>query len=286
MRSRTLVVLGLILTAAPMLFAETAAPVNCSRLLGWLAGGASTYSLTKAVKNRGSVITLTAQTEADLRSAGAGKDLLSLLRRSQPKISVHDVCPASLAEAAADSHQKKFDVAESIIGGLLESDPHNSALHFALGYFAQQQGQWDEAFDEYSSSKDSDPEFSEVHNRLALFFYQDDDGDDAIGEARTALSMDFNDAEAYRMLALGHYSNEQYGPAMNAFKEALTRDPSNADIYYEMGLVARDQGSSDDAIQFFRKALQLDAKSLAGPQQPGSLARQRQTLRRRPCRTE
>ena len=263
MGSKILVVLSLIFVAVPASFANNVEPVDCGKLLGWLAGDASTYSLIEAVKERGSAVTLTPHTEGELRAAGATKDLLSELRHSQAASS-KNACPASLAQVAAASHQKQFDVAESGIAGLLEGDTHNSALHFALGYIAQQRGHWDDAFDEYSSSKESDPNFPEVHNRLALVFYQDNDGDDAIGEARTALSMDFNDAEAYRMLALGHYSNEQYGAAMNAFKEALSRDPDNADIYYEMGLVARDGGSYRRRYPIFSQGAATEPEPLAG----------------------
>ena len=217
MRSRILVVLGLILAVVPLSIAESAPPVNCAHLLAWLAADVPTYNLARTIGLRGSLLSLTPRIEAELRAAGATTELLDMLRRVHPKNA--DACPASLAQAAADSRKKNFDDAEAIISGLLQDDPHNGALHFALGYLNQQQGHWDEAFDEYSSSKESEPDFPAVHNRLALVFYQADDGDDAIGEARTALSMDFEDAEAYRMLGLGHYSNEQYEAAMNAFKE-------------------------------------------------------------------
>jgi Flp pilus assembly protein TadD len=168
-RSKILLVFSLIFAAVPWSFASNATPVNCAHLLGWLAGDASTYSLTKAVKERGSAINLTPRVEAELRAAGATKDLLSELRRSQPA-STEDTCPASLAQAATAALHKQFDVAESIIAGVLGGDTHNSALHFALGYIAQQRGHWDEAFDEYSTSKESDANFPEVHNRLALVF--------------------------------------------------------------------------------------------------------------------
>ncbi|HEY4660299.1 MAG TPA: hypothetical protein VIG91_02280, partial [Terriglobales bacterium] len=83
MRSKTLIVFTVIFTAVPWSFGSNAAPVNCAHLLGWLAGDAPTYSLTRAVKERGSSITLTPRLEAELRAAGAAKDLLSELRRSQ-----------------------------------------------------------------------------------------------------------------------------------------------------------------------------------------------------------
>ena len=142
-------------------------------------------------------------------------------------------------------------------------------------YVNQQQGDWDMAFDEYSSSKESEPDFAEVHNRLALVFYHGDDGDNTIAEARTALSMDFQDAEAYRMLGLGHYANEEYPAALNAFQESLTRDPGNADVYYEMGMAEQETDQQTmQAVADFRKALQLNPQLWQAHSSLGSLLAQ------------
>jgi tetratricopeptide (TPR) repeat protein len=224
--------------------------------MAWAAGGVSNAKLTKIVQSRGSALTFSSAAEREFRSAGISPELLAILRSI--KSAGGSNCPASLAKAAALSHDKKYEEAGELLSRLLQDDPRNGSLHFALAYLKQQQGDWDSAFDEYSTAKEKEPDFSEVHNRLALVFYQGDDAENTIGEARTALSMNFQDPEAYHMLGLGHYANEQYGAAMNAFEESLARDPANANVYYEMGLVARDQGSDDQAIQSFRKSLQLD----------------------------
>ena len=240
---------------SPALAAE--APVDCDHLMAWMAGSVSASSLIATVQNRGSAVSLTPASENELRTAGGSPELLITLHRVQPSTGVHSSCSATLAKAASLAHRKQYEDADDVLARLIDGDPHNGALHFALGYIKQQLGDWNSAFDEYSTSKEAEPGFAPVHNRLALVFYQADDSDNAIGEARTALSMDFNDPEAYRMLGLGHYANEQFESAMNAFQESLARDPKNAEVYYEMGLVARDQGAPEQAIGFFLKSLQL-----------------------------
>jgi len=224
--------------------------------MAWIAGGVSSPKLIQVVQHRGIAFNPSPNLENELRSAGATPDLLGALRHLKP--GQGNACSASLVKAATLVHQKKYQPAAELVGDLLSRDPQNGALHFALGYIQQQQGDWNTAFDEYSSSKETEPDFAEVHNRLALVFYQGDDGDSAIAEARTALSMDFQDADAYRMLGLGHYANEQYPAALNAFQESLARDPGNADVYYEMGMAEQELGNDEPAVQYFRKSLQLN----------------------------
>jgi len=220
-------ILFCLLAVAPLSNAAEPVAVDCTHLVAWAAGGTPTSKLIAVLRSRGAAVTPKA--EPELRRAGVAPEVISALTKlSNSRTST---CPGSLITTSALAHDKKYEEAADLLSNLLQKDTRNGALHFLLAYLKQQQGDWNSAFDEYSTSKEAEPDFAEVHNRLALVFYQGDDGDNAIGEARTALSMDFNDAEAYRMLALGHYSNQQYVAALNAFQESLARDPNNADIY-------------------------------------------------------
>ena len=194
MRRKTLISVVFFLLLIPSTYAADSAPVDCTHLTAWIAGGVPSSKLIRVVERQGIVLTLGASFESALRSGGAAPDLLEALDRLQPAHG--SSCPPSLLKVAPLVHHKRYDLAAELVADLLTSDPHNGALHFALGYIRQQQGDWNSAFDEYSSSKEAEPDFAEVHNRLALVFYQGDDGDSAIGEARTALSMDFRDADA------------------------------------------------------------------------------------------
>src|SRR5262249_2833046 len=184
-RSRSAICsLVLTLVAAPAFAVESA--VDCDHLMAWLTGGASNASLIKILHSRGSGIQFSTVTETELRKAGASSELLIAIQGSS-KVSVgHSSCSASLASAADLAHRKQNEDAEDVWARLIADNPNNGALHFALGYIRQQQGDWDGAFDEYSASKQAEAWFPPVHNRLALAFYQGDDGENAIGEARTA----------------------------------------------------------------------------------------------------
>src|SRR5438874_7692167 len=156
-----------------------------------MIGGASSRSIAGTIQRRGNDISLAARDQ--LRSAGASKNVLQEIVSGRHATNV--TCPTPLIRASELTRHKQYADASELIAAALETDPHNGALHFALGFTRQQQGDWDSAFDEYSASKEAEPDFGPVHDRLALVFYNGDDGDNAIAEARTGLSIDFEDAE-------------------------------------------------------------------------------------------
>jgi tetratricopeptide (TPR) repeat protein len=253
-RSKGLIFLAL-LGSVPCLRAANPAPIDCTHLLAWTAGGVPSRKLSSLIQAEGIGFVPSEKVLHEFHVAGAGPELLESLKGARHKGAT--ACPSSLVEATRLARSNDLEDASDLLDSLVDDDPRNDALHFFWGYVKQRQGDWNGAFDEYSGSKDANPTFSETHNRLALFFYQAEDGDSAIAEARTALSMDFDDPDAYRMLGLGHYANGQYAAARNAFDESLARDPNNAQVYYEMGLAARDQGSDVAAISLFRRAIVL-----------------------------
>ena len=136
---RTLLVLVLNLVVAPFSGAAST-PVDCAHLLGWLAGGASTYALTKVLESRGVGFFLTLVVKNQLAAAGVSRELFDLWKKFEHQVAQPGTCPASLAKAATDAHNKQFDTTEQTIATQLASDPQNATLHFALGYIDQQEG--------------------------------------------------------------------------------------------------------------------------------------------------
>ena len=227
MRSKCLVFV-LLLGIVPCTRAAAPGPIDCTHLLAWTAASVPSRKLISMVEARGIAFSPTEKAIAGFRNAGAMSRFLDVLQKAKPQGTT--TCPAPLAQAGALIRSRNFVDSTNLVDALTDKDPRNDALHFLMGYIRQRQGDWNGAFDEYSTSKESDASFSETHNRLALFFYQAEDGDSAVAEARTALSMDFDDPGAYRMLGLGHYANEQYSAALNAFEQSLARDPNNAEV--------------------------------------------------------
>src|SRR5581483_476389 len=121
---RVVAVFGLFLSAVPCSFAANRAPVDCMHLMGWLAGGASNHILLNAIRARGIDFAVTPQLEKQLLAAGANQEVISAIHVSQPK-NAKSSCPATIAQAAADAHNKQFDSAEQIVNSLLENAPGN-----------------------------------------------------------------------------------------------------------------------------------------------------------------
>jgi len=255
-RSKVLIFI-VFLGVVPCMQGANSGPIDCTHLLAWTAGGVPSRKLSLLIQGRGIGFAASEKVLSELHGAGGGSQLLESLKGA--RIQGATLCQASLVEAAHLVRANHLEDASDLLDSLVADHPRNDALHFLWGYIKQRQGDWDGAFDEYSSAKEANPTFSETHNRLALFFYQAEDGDSAVAEARTALSMDFDDPGAYRMLGLGHYANGQYAAALNAFEESIAREPNNAQVYYEMGLAAREQGS-DSAVSLLRRAVALNPK--------------------------
>src|SRR6266851_1537376 len=90
-RSRILRVLFLFLATAS--FGADSAPVDCTHLMAWIAGGVSSPKLIRVAQHRGIAFAPSQNLESELRSAGVTPDLLGALRHLRP---VHgSSCPAS-----------------------------------------------------------------------------------------------------------------------------------------------------------------------------------------------
>jgi len=137
-----------VLSASSSAFCAEAQPVNTTQLAAWMTGGVSSSRLARLVCERG-LATLPTQSELrQIESAGAGPDLMQILRSGNVQSAeIGPEIPSALLQAAADAHQQHFHEAELKLRGVLASDEQNPALHFALGVMLRQQEQWDDAFD-------------------------------------------------------------------------------------------------------------------------------------------
>jgi len=238
-------------------------PVNSIQLMAWLTAGVPNNRLARIVQERGLASVPGKDQIHQLEAAGADANLLrtltdaksSAMTSSQSAVSE---IPAAIVQAAAQAHAQRFHEAELALRQVLTTDSENAALHFALGAMLRQQGNFDEAFEEFSRSAQLMPDFPENHSALAYIFYLVDDGPNAIAEARTALSMDPQNAEAYQFLGLALYSNGKYGAAVHAFTESLARDASSVDAYYDLGITFHAEGNDTAAIAAYRHALHLN----------------------------
>jgi superkiller protein 3 len=243
-------------------------PVNSIQLMAWLTAGVPNHRLVRIVQERGIASIPGKEQLQQLEAAGADANLVHTLTnvKSFAAISSESAAsgvtevkiPAVIVQASAHARGQRFHEAELALRQALNNDSENAALHFALGAMLRQQGNFDEAFEEFTRSAQLMPDFPENHSALAYIFYLVDDGPNAIAEARTALSMDPQNAEAYQFLGLALYSNGKYGPAVHAFTESLARDAGSVDAYYDLGITFHADGNEPAAIAAYRQALHLN----------------------------
>jgi tetratricopeptide (TPR) repeat protein len=236
-------------------FADSRETLTCADTVSLLIGGISNQRISELARKQGTSFRIEQAQQKSILAAGADTALIQSLR-THHSATTDSKCSAAMWEAGGSAHRANYPHAEEIVRKLVDNNPQNAAIHLALGYIRQQQGDWNEAFDEYSTSKKLMPGLPEIHNRLAYVFYQSNDSNNAIAEARTALSIDPRNAEAHRMLGLGLYINDQYGIALNAFREALSREPDNADTHYDMAMTLNDKGDPQAAAEY-RLAIKL-----------------------------
>ena len=251
-------------------------PVSTTQIAAWLAGGFSSNRLARLVAAHGLATLPTEKELRQMQSAGANKDLMTVLRSGNARsAAVGAPIPDALLKAAAAAGQQRFHEAETELREVLNLETASgdstsgnsasagqiSALHFALGVMYRQQEKWDEAYDELTQATQMMPELADNHAALAYLFYRMDDGENAIAEARTALSIDPSDAEAYQFLGLGLYASGQYRAAVHAFGESLARDHNNdkdnADTFYDMGIALHADGNLPRAMAAYHEAIRL-----------------------------
>ena len=140
MSSRVLILLVLISLTIPAAHAAGPAPVDCTQLMAWTAAGVPSSSLVRIVQSRGVGFVVSPRVHGEFLLAGATTDMMNALAGLKPAIGSTSSCAASLAEATALLHKKQYEPAGDRVSALIENDPHNGALHFALGYIKQQNG--------------------------------------------------------------------------------------------------------------------------------------------------
>ena len=107
-----------------------------------------------------------------LSQAGTSSGLLQALQAIQPATitQADSGCSAKVAQAGELARRKRYSDASDAFGALLIREPRNAAFHFVMGYLHLQQGELDDAFDEFSIAKEIMPSLPQNHTRLAMSF--------------------------------------------------------------------------------------------------------------------
>ena len=129
------------------------------------------------------------------------------------------------------------------------------AYHYLhQGKRLQDQGQLQEALQEYQLALQTNPRMLEVHVNLITVYGALGDLEEAQKHYRTSLEIDPNKPWAYYNYGMVLISQKQFKEAEREFRHSLEMDPS-ADAYVNLGYTLESQGRLDEAEASYRRAL-------------------------------
>lgn len=139
---------------------------------------------------------------------------------------------------------------------------YSAEIHYDLGLYFYEQGDYDLSLDHYRKAIDLDGAFSEAYFGIGLLFYTLGDNDNAIDYYRQALERDPRDADTRNNLGLIYYRTGQLGAAQEQIEEAIRLRPEFPDAFYNLGLVLYQQADLKNAVTHFLRALNHDPSYL------------------------
>ena len=139
---------------------------------------------------------------------------------------------------------------------------YGAEIHYDLGLYFYEQGQFEMALDHYRKAVVVDPSFAEAYFGIGLVFYTLGDDENAIRFYRLSLDKNPRDADTRNNLGLIYYRRGELDLARSQIEEAVRLQPVFPDALYNLGLVYYQQNDHEVAIAQFMKALQQDPEYL------------------------
>jgi serine/threonine protein kinase len=130
--------------------------------------------------------------------------------------------------------------------------------HYDKGEALLEDGEYDEAIEQFTSAITLDPDHADAYNKRGYAYYSKKTYNRAIQDYDKAIALDDEYTEAYRNRGLAYYANGEYDAAIADYTEAIALDDEHARTYYYRGLVYSANGEYDAAIADYDEAIALD----------------------------
>ena len=146
-----------------------------------------------------------------------------------------------------------FDVAKM-------AKPQDTTAYIYAGISAQQDGQLDNAADNYAFLVDSlDYESKDFYNSLIyIYLVEQKDSDKALNYLQKAQEVFPDDPEFLKQEITVLINNEQYDKAEQQLTRAIESEPDNAILYYNRGYLYEQMGDGEQAVENYKKASEVD----------------------------
>lgn len=239
------------------------APVTQMQLFAWLAGGLSTEDQIRELRARGITFEPDEACVRDLAAAGDDTALISELRAAQRHLSASQNAPqnadsiSQMVKVAMALKKEDYRVALRLMTPLLESDPNNPDLFFALGNIFDELGDWENARRAFSRALELAPQFPYAHGQLSLMYYKMGDGERAEAEAQAMLQLLPDNSDGHEFLGLALSAEDDDEGAFQEYARALQLNPNNAMVYFDIGVLRAAQKDWEEAIVAYRRAIKI-----------------------------
>jgi tetratricopeptide (TPR) repeat protein len=136
---------------------------------------------------------------------------------------------------------------------------HDSVrAHNGLGLVFFQNGQLDDALNEYQTALKLRPSDIQVHNNLGAVYLTRGEFPQALAEFQQAVALNPRFPQARRNLGLALFQLGRIDEAIAQYRVAVEINPSSDDAYKDLGSALARKGQLDEAIADFQHALRLN----------------------------
>ena len=164
---------------------------------------------------------------------------------------------SQMGKVATAAKKRDYRVALRLMTPLLQSDPNNPDLLFALGNIFSELEDWENASRAFAREVELLPQFAYAHGQLSLMYYRMGDGERAEQQAQAMLKLLPESSDAHRFLGLALSAEDDDEGAFQEYARALQLNPNNGMVYYDIGVLRAAQKNWEEAIVAYRRAIKL-----------------------------
>jgi tetratricopeptide (TPR) repeat protein len=236
-------------------------PISQLQMFAWIAGGMAQEDLINEIGSHGVTFEpdeacFSALTETG--NAALAKELGMAQRHADDGQLKNDEATAQIVKTAISVKKKDYQAALRQISPLLELEPANPNLLFALGNIFGKLGSFDNVVRAAVRAIQLEPDFPHAHGQLSFAYYRLGDGEQAVNEARAMLRLLPNSSDGHKLVGLGLSAQGNDAGALLEYDKALELNPKNAAAYYDIGLIRNQQHDWELAITAYQHATVLD----------------------------
>ena len=140
----------------------------------------------------------------------------------------------------------------------LDIAPENPLMNNNLGVVLAQQGNYEQAVENYHKAIQDYPDYAEAYYNLGIALQKLGQSDEAIISYRQALKLNPDYAKAYLNLGATLMDAGRSDEAVLYFNKTIQLNPDSVEAYNNLGQLFLSQGKLDEAIGYFRRALQIE----------------------------